>query len=223
VDSKQVYRIGFWSGLVLVVLGLAYLGIILVMMISGSGFPPIDPFLTAVNILVLITAVWMVFFWVVLSQAITGKRILFVRISLAFMVIFATLTSINRYVALTVVNQSLAAGNTDGLQWFLPYTWPSIMLAIEYLAWGFFLGLACLSLAFVFTQGRLEHAIFWTLIITGLLSLIALVGQVSGSNSSSFSPFTMAGVLGWGQGLTLAAGLITIWCRKNGRITDSFQ
>jgi len=55
-------------------------------------------------------------------------------------VIFAAQTSINRYVALTVVRQSLAAGNTDGLQWFLPYTWPSIMLAIEYLAWGFFLG-----------------------------------------------------------------------------------
>jgi hypothetical protein len=214
VITKQVDRIGFWSGLVLIMLGFAYLGIILTMILSGSGFPPIDPFLSGVNILVLITAVWIVFFWVVLNQIITGERKLFARISLAFIIIFAALTSINRYVALTVVRQSLAAGITDGLQWFLPYTWPSIMLAIEYLAWRFFFGLACLSLAFVFTHGKLERAICWTLIATGLLSLIAVAGQVSGSSSLSFSLFTMAGVLGWGPGLTLAAGLITVWFRR---------
>jgi len=50
-------------------LGFAYLGIILAMMLSGSGFAPLDPFLSAVNILVLFTAVWMVFFWVVLNHS----------------------------------------------------------------------------------------------------------------------------------------------------------
>jgi hypothetical protein len=71
---------------------------------------------------------------------------------LAYILIFATLTSINRYVALTVVRQSLAAGNTDGLQWFLPYTWPSIMLA----------GSVCLAIAIplAFLSVYLAYAIW---------------------------------------------------------------
>jgi len=69
----------------------------------------------------------------------------------------------------------------------------------------------------------MERAIFWTLIATGLLSLSAVAGQVSGSSTLSFSPFTMAGVLGWGPGLTLAAGLITICFRKNENRSKGFQ
>jgi hypothetical protein len=53
--------------MVLVLLGLIYLGLILAMQISGSGFPPSEPFQTMFNIVVLVTAAWMVFFWVVLN------------------------------------------------------------------------------------------------------------------------------------------------------------
>jgi hypothetical protein len=87
------------------------------------------------------------------------------------------------------------------------------MLALEYLGWGFFFALACLSLAPVFTMGKLERAISSLLIITGLLSLLAVVGQVIGSSALNFDLFTMAGVLGWGPGLTLAVALITAWFR----------
>jgi hypothetical protein len=214
MTSPWLRKIGFISGFVLVMLGLAYLALITLMMLSGSGFPPIEPYLTMVNVLIIITAIWMVFFWVIINQAVPEERKVFSQASFALIVIFAALTCINRYVALTVVRQSLSAGNTDGLQWFLPYGWPSIMLAIEFLAWGFFFGLACLCLAPVFMQGRLERAIFWTLIATGILSLMAVLGQVIGRNTLSFSPFTFAGVLGWGPGLTVTSGLITIWFRK---------
>jgi hypothetical protein len=139
---------------------------------------------------------------------------LFFQASLVMIVIFATLTSINRYVGLTVVKQSLASGNTSGLQWFMPYGWPSAMLAVEYLGWGFYFGLACLSLAPAFVSGSLERAIFWTLLATGMLSLLSVIGQVLGSNSLTFSLFTMAGVLGWGPGLTVATLLIAIWIRR---------
>jgi hypothetical protein len=149
---SQVRRIGFWSGIVLVAMGLAYLGLIAAMMLSGSGFPPVEPFQTMFNILVLFTAVWMVLFWSILHLAVPADRKVFSQASLALIVIFAALTSINRYVGLTVVRQSISSGNTNGLQWFLPYGWPSVMLALEYLAWGFFFGLACLCLAPVFNR-----------------------------------------------------------------------
>jgi hypothetical protein len=69
-------------------------------------------------------------------------------------------------------------------------------------------------LAPVFTTGKLERAIFWTLIGTGILSLLAALGQVTGSNTLNFSPFIFAGMLAWGPGLTTAAVLIAIWFRK---------
>ena len=211
MSSLQIRRIGFWSGLVLVILGVIYLGLITVSMSSGSGFPPVEPFQTIFNVLVLITAVWMVFFWSILHQAAPVERKPFSRASFAMIVIFAALTSINRYVGLTVVKQSIASGTTNGLQWFLPYGWPSVMLALEFLAWGFFFGLACLCLAPVFVNGKLEHAIFWTLILTGILSLLAALGLVIGSNALSFTPYTFAGMMGGGPGLTTSVILLVIW------------
>jgi hypothetical protein len=214
MSSLQLRTMGFWSGMILGTLGIAYLGLVVMMMVSGSGFPPVEPFQTIFNILILITATWMVFFWSILHQVTPVERKVFSQTSLAMIVIFATLTSINRYVGLTVVRQSLTSSNTNGLQWFLPYSWPSVMLALEFLAWGFFFGLACLYLAPVFVNGKLEHAIFWMLISTGFLSLLALLGQMIGSNALDFSPFTLAGVIAWGPGLTTAVFLISIWFRK---------
>jgi hypothetical protein len=217
VNAGQVKRFGFWVGLILVGLGLLYLALVVMLFVSGSGFPPVEPYLTALNVLILLTAVWMVLFWNIVHQALPPPKQLFSRTSLAFITIFAVLTSINRYVGLTVVRQSQALGITDGLQWFLPYSWPSVMLALEYLGWGLFFGLACLSLAPAFTSGKLERTISLALIATGVLSLLATLGQVLGSSALKFDIFTMAGVLGWGPGLTLAAALITAWFKAGTR------
>ena len=215
MTSRRIAQVGFWTGLVLVILGLAYLGLLAAMMILGSGFPPIEPFQTAFNVLILITAAVMVLFWAILHEAVPADRKLFSRASLALIVIFATLTSINRYVGLTVVKQSIAAGNTDGLQWFMPYGWPSVMLALEMLGWGFFFGLACLCLAPAFSGGRLDRAISLLLLVVGILSLLSALGPVMGYSSLSFSPFTLAGVVAWGPGLTATVALIAIRFRRN--------
>ena len=214
--SPQIKQIGFWSGAILVALQLVYLGLIAVMLFSGSGFPPVEPFQTMFNIVVLLIAIWMVCFWTILHQAAPIGRKIFTQASLAMIVIFATLTSINRYVGLTVVRQSISSGNMDGLQWFLPYGWPSVMFALEFLAWGLFFGLACLCLAPVFMTSKLEHFIFWTLIITGVLSLFAALGQVIGSSALTFNLYTLAGTMAWGPGLATAAALIAVWFRKSG-------
>lgn len=121
MKSISIKQIGFWAGIVFVVLGLAYLGLLVIVIATGSGFPPAEPYQTIINFLILFTAAWMVIFWVILHQAAPIERKFFSQASLAFIVIFAALTSINRYVGLTVVKQSITSGNTEGLQWFLPY------------------------------------------------------------------------------------------------------
>lgn len=207
-----VKRSGLWSGTILVFLNLLYAGLLANTFISGS-YPPLEPYQTMIHVLTLLGAPLMIFFWSVLHSAASDNKKLFSSASLAMIVVTATLTSINRYVAITVVRQSLPSGASDGLRWFLPYDWPSVMLAIEVLAWGYFFALACLLLAPVFSLGRLERGIFLTLVITGGLSLLSGLGQIL-RTVNAFSPLSLAGPVAWGPGLTLAYALMLIWFRK---------
>ena len=210
MNSSMVYKLGFRLGISLVALGIAYMALLAIMMVSGSGFPPVEPYTTLFSVLILVTALIMIFYWIILYSSLSPENKLYGLTSLIMIAIFAALTSINRFVALTVVKQSLASGYTDGLEWFLPYQWPSVMLAIEILAWGGFFGLACLSLAPAFSKGRLERTIFWALLLTGSLSLISVFGQIINSTFLNF-----AGLIAWGPGFTLVSFLTTKWFYKN--------
>jgi hypothetical protein len=210
MNSSLIRKLAIGIGSSLVILGLSYMVLLAVMMISGSGFPPVEPFTSLFSVLILFSAILTVFYWVLLYSSISVEKKVFGLTSLIMIAIFSALTSINRFVALTVVKQSLASGNTNGLQWFLPYQWPSVMLALEILAWGGFFGLACLSLAPIFSNGKLERTIFWTLLITGVLSLCAFFGQIINSTLLSF-----AGLIAWGPGFTLVSYLTTKWFHLN--------
>jgi hypothetical protein len=205
--SKLPQQAGFWAAVILAVGFLVYLGILAVMLISGTGYPPVEPYQTILHFLILFAATMMVFFWATLHTVVPRDRQFFSLASLALIVIFATLTSINRFVALTVVRQSLASGNTAGLQWFLPYAWPSIMLAMEILGWGLFFGLACLCLAPVFVSGKLERAIFWTLLVTGVLCLLSVVGLLL----NSMALLGLVAPLAWGLIPAITFILMAIW------------
>lgn len=206
MNSSKVNKLGLGLGITLFVLGIAYMALLVIMMISGSGFPPVEPYTTLFSVLILVTALIMIFYWIILYFSISPDKKLFGLTSLIMIAIFAAMTSINRFVALTVVKQSIASGYTDGLEWFLPYRWPSVMLAIEILAWGGFFGLACLSLAPVFSQSKFERTIFWALLLTGSLSLTAVFGQIINSTFLSF-----AGLIAWGPGFTLVSFLTAKW------------
>jgi len=210
MNSSMVSKLGIRLGISLVALGIAYMALLAIMMVSGSGFPPVEPFTTLYSVLILVTAIIMIFYWIILYFSISPEKKLYGLTSLVMIAIFAALTSINRFVALTVVKQSLESGYTDGLEWFLPYHWPSVMLAIEILAWGGFFGLACLSLAPAFSKGRLERTIFWALLITGSLSIMAVLGQITNSTLLSF-----AGLIAWGPGFTLVSFFTARWFYKN--------
>ena len=198
-------KTGAWSSGVLAGLGVLYMGLVAGSVVSGGGLMPGEPFQTIIHVLVMLMAGWMVFLWAVLHRSTPDDRKAFSLASFGMVIALAALTCINRYVALTVVRQSLGARDVPGLQWFLPYTWPSVMLAIEILAWGFFLGLACLSLAPVFRTGPFARGLFWALLATGVLALCAALGQIVGSVALSF-----AGLAGWGPGLTTVSVLMAL-------------
>jgi hypothetical protein len=164
-----VRRAGLWSGTAYAILNVVYTGLLVATLITGyprarGGTipPPVEPYQTMFHVLTLCGVALLVFLWSVLHSAAPNEKKLFSRASLAMIVIMATLTSINRYVALTVVRQS-----------------------------------------------KLERGMFWTLILTGVLSLLAALGQVFYP-----TPLSLAGFLAWGPGLTLVAVLIVIWFTK---------
>lgn len=206
-------KIGYWVSLIEIVLAVAYLSAVATMFITGS-IPPKEPYISIVSVVSLASAPLFVFLWAILHDTTPSEKRIFTRTSLALIVIFATLTSINRYVALTVVRQSMDMGVTDGLNWFMPYGWPSIMAAMEVLAWGFFLGLAFLFLAPAFRNGRLELAIFWTLIVSGIFAQIGVFGQVINSVM-----LNLIGVVAWGPGLVVLFTLLAYWFRTQYRPT----
>jgi len=203
------HKLGYWTSIIGIVLTAIYLAAVASMFISGT-IPPAEPYISIVSIVSLASVPLFIFLWVILHNVSSPEKKIFAQTSLALIVIFGTLTSINRYVAMTVVRQSIAMGITDGLNWFMPYGWPSIMAAMEVLAWGFFLGLAFLFLTPVFRTGRLELAIFWTLIVSGVLALLATLGQVLNSVA-----LNLLEILAWGPGLIALFVLLAFWFKRN--------
>ena len=203
------HKLGYWMSIIEIVLAAIYLGAVAGMFISGT-IPPAEPYISIVSIVSLASVPIFIFLWAILHCVSSPEKKVFTQTSLALIVIFATLTSINRYVAMTVVRQSIEMGITDGLNWFMPYGWPSIMAAMEVLAWGFFLGLAFLFLAPVFRKRKLEIAIFWTLVISGIFSLIAVLGQIMNS-----VVLNMLGIIAWGPGLIILFVLLASWFKNS--------
>jgi hypothetical protein len=205
MNVKSTARIGYWLSLLTLLLGLVYFGLVLTALASGN-FPPAGRLQTLLNVGILLSMPAMVLLWATIHQVTPAGKRAFSLGSLVFVAILSTLTSINRYNALTVVPQATAMGVSEGLEWFLPYGWPSIMFAMEVLAWGGYFGLACLCLAPAFGGKGLKKAIFWTLIANGGLSLAALLGQLL----QNF-PLSALGVLAWGPGFILLAALWARW------------
>ena len=206
--TLTIRKLGWWFSLAGVILALVYLAALGAALAAGV-MPPIEPFQSIISVVSLVSAPLFVCLWAVLHQAVPEEKKVFTRTSLTLVSIFATLTSINRYVALTVVRQSQSLGITSGLEWFMPYGWPSVMAAVEVLAWGFFLGLAFLTLVPVFGKGKLERSLFWTLVLSGIFCLIGTFGQVVNSVL-----FNLMGILGWGIGLTTVLALLAAWFRR---------
>jgi hypothetical protein len=201
-------RFGFWLAFINLLGGLLYFGLVSVAAIVG-GLPPVEPYQTLISIVTFLSIPGLIFLWVVLHRQISPSKQLFSQTSLVLMIVFATLTSINRYTSLTVVPQAQALGQTQGLNWFQPYGWPSIMAAMEVLAWGFYFGLACLCLAPAFLSDKLEKPIFWVLLGCGILSLLAVLGQVLNN-----VPLNLLGILAWGPGFTILMLLLMAWFKR---------
>lgn len=210
-DLKLTYRIGFGAAVFNIVGGIAYLAILIVIITTAAPrSDPSAPALVAASALMLVGPLGLIPLWSAIHFSTGEEKRVFSLISLAFVILFSASTSINRWVHLTVVRESLATNITQGLDWFTPYGEHSIMYAIEMLAYGWFLGFALIAIAPIFhgRSTKLENSLFWISIISGVLCLLGGIGELFEINSMLLF---MASMTGWAIGLGLINILLAVW------------
>ena len=100
------------------------------------------------------------------------------QLSIAFMACCMALTCAAHFVNLTVTRPLIDAGVSVPLYLQIGQ-WPSVQMAVDYLAWGFFMGAAFLCASFaVAREDKLRRALQCTLLACGALCLLGLLGAV---------------------------------------------
>jgi hypothetical protein len=175
-----------WSAFGLFIVGLVY-AITVAVGIYNTGFttPIVDPILAIMEILTLLSAPLLV----ILMSTIHTKAPLdfkvYSLIALAFMVLAAGLTSAVHFIGLTALRQT----GMEGI------AWPSMLYAVELLAWDVLLGLSLLFAAPVFQGGGLKHKIRMSMIIAGVLCITGALGPATGDMRLQFISVLGYGVL----------------------------
>ena len=212
--QKLTLRIGFGAAVFNILGGIAYLVILTILIVTSTPMSdPGAPPLVAASLLMLIGTLGVIPLWTAIYLSTTEDKRIFSLISLIFVTLFSAATSINRWVHLTVVRESLALDITQGLDWFTPYGEHSIMFAIEMLAYGWFLGFALLAMAPVFhgQSAKLESSLFWVLLGSGVLCLLGGTGELLAVESMLLFMMSMTG---WALGLGLINVLFAIWFHR---------
>lgn len=202
-------QLGFWASVLGVIIGGIYL-LVLIYAISTDGLVSlaspspfvqlaggIGTFLTVPTLVVLFTAIRYVHEE---DNQVLGS------LGVNFIILFAATVGINRFVQLTVVQQSLPNVPTD-LTRFLPYGTGSVMFALEILGWGFFSSLAAVFVAPLFSSSRLNNTIRWLFILYAIFSFLSVI-------SFTTNIFIPTGPLAWGPILLVITILLSIYFRK---------
>jgi hypothetical protein len=215
-DADLSGSLGFWAAIVATVASVLYFLVIVAAAITGQmTFPPPDWLQLFGAIISLLFCPVMVVVMACLHTITPADKQALSQISLAFTLLFATAVTINRFVQLGVVRQSLALGETEGITWFLAYGERSIMFALEILGWGWFLGLAMLFAAPLFTAPGYQRWLRWLLLLYGLLALVSAVAHLLAS------PLVAVGFVAWGFVLFLVTGLLAVYFQRTRNLTQA--
>ena len=175
----------FWSSLLLAAVGLAYAAALGTAAALGAlALPPPEPIGSFAAVDTIASAVLLVVLVVGIDVLAPPGRRPLSRLAVVFTAMFAVAVTINRFVQLTIVRQSIAAGDTADLRRFLPYDPRSAMFALEILGWGFFLGLAAVCLVPVMRGPRLRA---WIALLLGLYGLLGLSCALGSSSTAPWS------------------------------------
>jgi hypothetical protein len=207
--THWAYRLGFWSAIITTIGGVVYFLVILGSIFTGRfTFPPPDAIQLFGGISSLFFCITIVILMASLHTVTPMNKKAFSQISLSFTLLFAIAVSINRFTQLGVVRQSIAAGSLEGIAWFLPYGDRSVLLGLEFMGWGWFLGLAMISAAPLFSQGKVQLWLRWLMVLYGVLGLISALAFLLAS------PLSAIGFVAWGLVLFIITAMLAVYFRQ---------
>jgi hypothetical protein len=141
-----------------------------------SPLEPIgDPYFTIMEILIILLSPLMVFVMISVHAFASQEVKAYGFTALIFMIIMAGITSSLHFTILTVSRQIEAAGFSLAPLLF-SFKWPSAAYTLDILAWDWFFALSLLFAVPVFKDVGIERAIRYLLIVSGVLSLVGLLG-----------------------------------------------
>jgi hypothetical protein len=207
MKKNTASQIGFWASILLAVLVGIYL-IVLIFYYSTEGivFPPPPAVQLVAGIVTFIAVPFLVILFTAIRFVNEEDNKILGSLGVSFIILFAATVSINRFVQLTVIQQSLPDVPAD-LTRFLPYSTGSVMLALEVLGWGFFSSLASVFVAPLFSSSRLNKTIRWLFILYAIFSFMSVIGYVTESNIP-------VGPIAWGPILLALSILLSVYFRK---------
>jgi hypothetical protein len=207
--TDWAFSLGFWSALIATLGGSIYFLVILAALLTSQfTYPPPNALQLFGGISSLLLCPVLVILMACLHAITPTEKKIYSQISLAFTLLFAMAVSINRFTQLGVVRQSIRLGLVQGVDWFLPYGDHSIMLGLEMMGWGWFLGLAMLFAAPLFGQGKLERWLCGLLIAYGALGLVSSIAYLLAS------PLSVVGFVAWGLILFIITALLAVHFTK---------
>jgi hypothetical protein len=206
-------QLGFWAS-VLNAVGVGIYLLVLIFHFSTEGFSnPTTPFVQLVGgIVVFLAAPILVILFTAIRFTNEEDNKVFGSLGGSFIILFAAAVSINRFVQLTVIQQSLPDVPTD-LTRFLPYATGSVMYALEWLGWGFFSSLAAAFVAPLFSSSPLNKTIRWLFIMYAIFSFAGVIGFVTNTLVASVA------FIAWGPILLVLSIFLSVYFCKLDRQT----
>lgn len=134
-----------------------------------------EPFFTIMEVLILCMAPLMIVSMNAVHAYATAETKIYSRMALSFMILVGGITSGVHFLVLTVSHQ-LAATGAEWVLFVFSFKWPSVVYALDILAWDWFFALSMFCAAPVFKGSRLERVVRNLMLSSGVLSLVGLLG-----------------------------------------------
>jgi hypothetical protein len=134
-----------------------------------------NPYFTIMEILSILIALLMTISVVAVHYYASPVDKVFSLTSLIFILVATGITSSVHFLSLSI-SKSEEAAQFSNFTFFFSFKWPSVVYALDILAWDLFFGLSMLFMAPVFKKGKFEKNLKSLLIICGILSIIGLIG-----------------------------------------------
>ena len=181
--TKREQFIGKTTTSTLFFLGIIYIIVTTIGLLSlKSQLDPIgDPWFTLMEIIILLMAPLMVLLMIAINAYAAPNDKALSLAALVFMSIMACITCCVHFLVLFVGRQLESISGLESFSYIFSFKWPSVIYALDILAWDLFFALSILFAAPVFKGDRLKSSVRILMIISGVLSFAGLLGPVFGN------------------------------------------